>query len=61
MPFEVMEIAKLYSLIQVGISYKDYLEMPASIADNLLAMHREVKDYEAYKMEQETNKIKNRR
>ena len=57
-PYEVMEVAQIYSLIQIGLSYKEANEIPNTMADYLLEFHKQIKEYEADKLEQQTKKYK---
>lgn len=57
-PFEIVEVARVYSLIQIGVSWKDALDMPCSLCDGLLHLHKEINEYEQYQTEQETKKMR---
>lgn len=56
MPFEVTEVANIYSLLQTGVSYTDALNMPADMADKLLMLHKEVKSHEEAELKKAARK-----
>jgi len=58
MPFEVMEVANIYTLLQIGLNYSDINEIPCDIADSLVLLHKEIKDYEADEIKKESKKMK---
>ena len=49
-PFEVMEVAREYTLLQMGLTWADIEVIPADKADQLLLLHKEIKDYEEEQM-----------
>ena len=57
MPFKVMEVVKIYSLLQIGVSYQDAINMPAGLSDSLIELHKEIKDYEADEMEKSSKNM----
>jgi len=61
-PFEAYEIANIYTLMSIGATYNEAINMPCDVADGLLSLHKQIKEYEEDEMKKVQNKSKmNRR
>ena len=56
LPFEISETIKIYTLLQIGLTYQDLDVISASEADKLLLLYEQIKLYE----EDETKKMENK-
>lgn len=60
MPYTVMEIANIYTLLQIGLTYTEIQDMPAEVTDMLLILHSEIKTYEKDEMEKSNKSMRKR-
>jgi hypothetical protein len=55
-PLEVLEVAQIYALLDIGLTYSDLKKIPASLADNLVKLHMEIKEKEANELEKSSKR-----
>ena len=55
-PYEVARVAKIYNLLQIGLTWQDIHNVPCGELDKLLMLHKEIKLYEESQMKKTKNK-----
>jgi hypothetical protein len=46
-PQEALDVANMYTLLSIGLTYDDIQNIPASLADSLLAFHFALREKQA--------------